>query len=354
MPANYNNPDLGRQLIARINDLAVGQEPMTVMEVCGTHTMAVGRFGIRRLLPDNVRLISGPGCPVCVTPGMYIDNAVAIAREHGVTLATYGDMVRVPGIQTSLEQARSEGCRVQVVTTPLEVLEIDGPVMMLAVGFETTIAPLAAVMKAVDASSREDITFYTSMKVVPPTLDLLLDDEELGLNGFLLPGHVSIIIGSDAYKNLAVPGVIAGFEMIDILDAIVQLLEMRDKGQNGGLNRYGRVVTPHGNHTAQNLIAEYLEPTDQLWRGLGALPGCSLGLKNEYSHLDAEKVYNLEPLQEGAMPSGCGCGAVLKGTIHPDACALFADVCTPDHPVGPCMVSSEGSCAAYFKYEREA
>jgi hydrogenase expression/formation protein HypD len=349
---NFNDPALGRALVEDIRDLADTAGHVRIMEVCGTHTMAIGRFGIRRLLPESVELISGPGCPVCVTPGEYIDNAVHIGRKHRATIATFGDMIRVPGLKTSLEQARAEGVNITVITTPLEVLSIPGPVLFLAVGFETTIAPIAAAVKAVLDSDRTDIHFYTSLKLVPPTLKILLADEDIGIDAFLLPGHVSSIIGADAYDFIDVPSCIAGFEMLDILQSIKHIVEMKTKGQGSAVNAYSRVVTAHGNRKALSLIRDFFEPCDELWRGIGALPGCSLRLKSEHAAVDAEKHYGLDPLAEGRMPSGCSCGDVLKGIVTPPQCPLFNGACTPDTPVGPCMVSAEGSCAAYYRYER--
>lgn len=350
---DWNDPVAGRALIDRITALAPDAGPLRIMEVCGTHTMAIGRCGIRRLLPETIRLISGPGCPVCVTPAAYIDNAVAAAHEREAIIATFGDMVRVPGLATSLEKARAEGAAVRIMTSPLDVLRMDGPVLCLAVGFETTIAPLAAAMQAVRAAGRDDIKFYTCLKVVPPTLALLAADRAIGIDAFLLPGHVSAVIGADAYRFLDLPSVIAGFEMLDILEAVRRILEMKSAGRTAVENCYGRVVTPQGNLKAQELIRTMLEPCDQPWRGLGVLPGCSLRLREQYASIDAERAWGVPAPDAAAMPGGCACGAVLKGQIIPPECPLFGEACTPDTAVGPCMVSSEGSCASYYKYERK-
>ena len=352
MRKNFNDTILAKTLLEEIRELAKLSGTIRIMEVCGTHTMAIGRFGLRRILPKEIQLISGPGCPVCVTPAAYIDNAVSVAKQYGCTLATFGDMIRVPGAETSLEQARAEGVSIAVLTTPLEVLRLPAPVMMLAVGFETTIAPLVAVMHMVYESGRDDITFYTSCKVVPPTLQLLATDLDIGLDAFLLPGHVSAIIGSDAYNDCGLPGCIAGFELIEILSALRTLLKMKTEQRIEILNEYSHVVTPAGNQKACQLIHSYMEPSSQLWRGLGELPACSLAIRPKYARIDAENVYDIPPLTSDTMPEGCACGEVLKGRITPFECPLFSTVCTPDSPTGPCMVSSEGSCASYYKYER--
>lgn len=351
---DYNDPDLGLALVERIFKIADKISTMNIMEVCGTHTMAVGRFGIRRLLPPGIRLVSGPGCPVCVTPGEYIDNAVQIALENDVTVATFGDMVRVPGNKGSLEQARSEGAGVKVITNPFDILEIKGEVLFLSVGFETTMAPIAAFADHVINNDLDRISFYTSLKLIPPTLKALLSDPEIKIDGFLLPGHVSTIIGSKAYDFLNVPSWIAGFEMIDILNAVMNIMRMKAEGKNLAVNGYGRAVKPEGNPKAVSLINKIFEPSDQIWRGIGELPQCSLKMRSEFAKYDAEIKYSIDDLSTDNMPKGCSCGSVLKGTKTPDQCALFATTCIPDHPAGPCMVSSEGACAAFYKYERIA
>jgi len=349
----YNDPAVGRRLLARIEEYARTVESVTIMEVCGTHTMAVGRFGIRRVLPENVRLVSGPGCPVCVTPGAYIDNAARLARSPGITVATFGDMVRVPGIRASLEEARARGGRVIVVTSPLEVLRMKGEVVFCAVGFETTIAPIAGALKRVVEEKREEVSFYTACKVIPPTLHLLAGGGGIRIDGFLLPGHVSAVIGSDAYGRLPVPACISGFDMVDILYGVMRILAMITEGEVRVENGYPRVVTREGNRRAKALIERFFAPADEPWRGIGVLPGCSLAIREEYAAFDARRKYDIPPEDDAGMPAGCACGEVLTGVKTPSECALFAGACTPEHPVGPCMVSSEGSCAAFFKYERE-
>jgi hydrogenase expression/formation protein HypD len=349
---DFNDPEIGKALIHQIKDTAEGIGSVQIMEVCGTHTMAIGRFGIRKCLPDNISLISGPGCPVCVTPGAYIDNAVKAAQEHDLTIATFGDMVRVPGIFTSLEKARTEGLRVQVVISPLDIFSIRGKVLFCAVGFETTAAPIAGALKRAMDEKKSNISFYTSLKVIPPTLKLLCEDENIQISGFLLPGHVSTIIGSNAYQFLEIPSSISGFDIADILDGILRIVTMIKEKRPGVENGYGRAVPKEGNKKAQDLLNNLFEPCDELWRGIGSLPECSLKIRDKYRAYDAAAVYDLPCHDDSGMPEACSCGEVLKGTVTPDQCALFADQCTPENPVGPCMVSSEGSCAAFYKYER--
>ena len=348
-PIDFNDPAIAGQILRAIREKSERAGDLRIMEVCGTHTMAIGRFGIRRLIPANIALISGPGCPVCVTPAGYIDNAAALALEHGVTIATFGDMVRVPGMKTSLEKARACGARIRVITSPSEVLRWKEETVFLAVGFETTAAPIAATVDAVFGEGLENISFYVSLKTIPPTLALLLADKESAIDGFILPGHVSAVIGSRAYSGLGVPAVIAGFETTDILNAIDRILDMKIAGATSTENAYSRAVKNTGNPVALELIGRYFEPCSTAWRGLGVLPGCSLGLRDAFSRLDAEKKYDLPGLDDRTNP-GCRCGEVLNARIAPPDCRLFGNVCTPEEPSGPCMVSSEGTCAAYFRY----
>jgi len=344
---------LQKRLLARMAHNSRSLPITRIMEVCGTHTMAIGRFGLRRVLPDNIRLISGPGCPVCVTPAGYIDQAIAIARKHGLTLAAFGDLLRVPGRTGSLETARAEGVGVEIILSPSDLFRLKKPLLFLATGFETTLAPIASVIQETVQRKEQNIFFLTSFKIVPPTLHLLLNDPEIGIDAFLLPGHVSAIIGEAAYGVLPVPSVIAGFECLSILLALDKIVSMKQDGLTGVANTYRQAVTRNGNRVAQKLIAEMLEPCDEPWRGIGPLPGCSLQLRPAYHSVDAVRVFSLPPLENENTP-GCCCGDILKGKIRPFDCPLFAKSCTPDSPVGPCMVSSEGTCAAFYKYERTA
>lgn len=346
---NFRQPDLIKKIV---RDIADYDTDVNFMEVCGTHTMAIGHWGIRRLLPDNIRLISGPGCPVCVTPISVIDELIKLPE---VTIATFGDLLRVPGTSETLEHARGRGAKIVTVYSPLDALEIaeKEEVIFVGIGFETTIPGVAYTI--LEASRKKITTFSVlpALKLVPPALDALLSDPETEIHGLILPGHVSVITGTDAYEFIPqkyqIGGVVAGFEPLDILLGIKKLLENREQPQI--INEYSRVVTATGNQKAQSIISELFAVADGLWRGLGWIPASALSIREEYSRFDAQKKYGLQ-MEDIADNPGCSCGDVLKGKIIPLECPLFAQTCLPENPVGPCMVSSEGSCAAYYKYER--
>ena len=358
----FRQGDAGRELGRRIG--AVGQRladqgrQVKLMEVCGSHTMAIARFGVRDLLPANVRLISGPGCPVCVTDTGYVDAAIQLARADCV-VATFGDMVRVPGSGETLAQVRSEGARVEVCTSPLDALRLaqqepERQVVFLAVGFETTTAPAAVLLHKAIEQGVTNLSLLTAFKLLPPALDVLMADPELGVHGFLCPAHVSAIIGANAYAPYAARGapcVVAGFEPLDILYGVLELCEQLADGRAQVVNQYSRVVRAQGNPTAQALIHRYMQVVDAPWRGLGMLPASGLGLRPTYAAWDAALRHDLT-MGAGHDHPGCRCGEVLKGMLEPDKCPLFATACTPSRPFGPCMVSSEGSCAAWHRYVR--
>ncbi|NMC72127.1 MAG: hydrogenase formation protein HypD [Myxococcales bacterium] len=359
----FRDPDAARFLRRRIEAaagrLARAGRSVRLMEVCGTHTMAIARHGIRDFLPDNVFLCSGPGCPVCVTDAGYIDAALELARR-GVTIATFGDLVRVPGSTGTLAEARAEGARVVVCYSPAEALalarEPGAPeVVFLAVGFETTVAPLAALLRSAVAAGATRFSMLAALKTVPRALAVLAEDPEVGVNGFLCPAHVSAVIGAAAYEPLAerygIPCTIAGFEPLDILLGLLDLIEQLADGRACVVNQYARVVRREGNRKAQAAIAEMFEPADAAWRGLGVIPGSGLAIREPFAAFDAERRHGVA-VRPGRPAPGCRCGDVLKGKILPDACPMFGGACTPEHPVGPCMVSGEGSCAAHHKYAR--
>jgi hydrogenase expression/formation protein HypD len=355
----FNDPAGAKRLVAAIGRLAVNLGTVRIMEVCGTHTMEIGRQGIRKLLPANIELISGPGCPVCVTPAPYIDALCDLAADRGVTIATFGDLFRVPGERQSLAWVKSLGAAVEIVTSPLAALEIarNNPgreIVVTAVGFETTAPAAAAAVRTAVAEGMKNLSFLGAHRLVPPALRALLDDSSIGIGAFLLPGHVSAIIGEAAYSPLmerGVPGAIAGFAALDILGGITALLDMLARRKPGVVNGYTRVARPRGNEAARALVDKYYEPADAVWRGIGMLPMSGLVLREPYAMFDAAKRFGIAA-DKAEMPRGCSCGDVLKGRIRPDGCPLFGNTCDPGHPVGPCMVSSEGSCAAYFKYGR--
>jgi hydrogenase expression/formation protein HypD len=324
------------------------------MEVCGTHTVAIRRYGLQKLLPEAVQLVSGPGCPVCVTPDSYIDQAVALARQ-GVTIASFGDMLRVPGSRSSLEEERAAGADVRAVYSPLDALRIAADsgreTVFLAVGFETT-APViaAAALKALE-NKIGNFSLLTALRLVPPALKALVA-VDTNLSGFLLPGHVSTVIGRQAYEPLIawkLPGVISGFGADDIMSSLILLLEMHNKGIYKIINNYPRVVRDSGNEKSRSVMTAVFDPEDAEWRGLGFIPGSGLKLKTAFAALDARTRFPIRAERPSPRP-GCRCGDVLRGLIDPPACPLFNKACRPDRPLGPCMVSSEGSCSAWVTY----
>lgn len=328
-----------------------------IMEVCGTHTHAIGRGGIRALMPSNVELVSGPGCPVCVTSQRDVERMLLLAQVPGVTICTFGDMLRVPGLSSSLERERSRGADVRVVYSALDALSLAREesfrqVVFLAVGFETTSPGMAAVLRKAREEDIRDFSVFVSHKLIVPAMEAVLSGECL-LDGFLTPGHVSVIIGTDAYEDLAqrhsLPCVATGFEPLDVLEGIAMLLGHMAEGRTGSFSQYSRAVRPGGNRRAWDTLMSVFEPSDGEWRGLGVIPASGLNLRKEYAGFDAVARFGL-PEIPATDPPGCRCGDVLKGLIQPKECGLFGRACTPRNPLGPCMVSSEGSCAARYKY----
>lgn len=326
------------------------------MEVCGTHTMAIHAAGLKRLLPENLQLVSGPGCPVCVTEKSFIDRAILTGEKHQACIVTFGDLVRVPGSFGSLASFRAEGGRVRVVYSPADAIgvaaeEAPRPVVFLGVGFETTSPTIALTLKMALAKRIENFFVLPAFKTIHEPLKILAAQNDL--HGFLLPGHVSAIIGSDSYGYLVdefhKPGVVAGFEPLDILLALKDLTEMAVAHQPKIVNDYKRVVRGQGNSTARAVVDEVFEPTDASWRGLGNIPGSGLALRGPYRKFDAAVHLSVEVPPAKDDPR-CLCAAILTGSKTPDKCGLFGKECTPEDPIGPCMVSSEGTCAAYYKY----
>ena len=333
---------------------------MTFMEVCGTHTMAIARNGIRELLPRNITLISGPGCPVCVTPNRTIDFAIAISRKPDVIVTTFGDMMKVPGSSSSLDGEHAKGNEVRVVTSTLEALAVaerhpEKKVVFLGVGFETTTPTVAASLIEAKKQDLKNYFVLAAHKVIPPAMEAL-SRGEIKIDGYICPGHVSAIIGSKPYEFLAkefgISCVVVGFEPLDILQGIDMLVEQIMRKEPRVEIQYSRVVKSEGNSTAQDVIYEVFEPCDSEWRGIGNIPKSGLKIRNVFSNWDAELQIpvEVEPTRE---PKGCLCGQVLQGLVKPPECRHFGKTCTPGYPVGPCMVSSEGTCAAYFKYKLE-
>lgn len=326
---------------------------LRIMEVCGTHTHEIFRFGIRSILPDNIELISGPGCPVCVTPVGFIDEAVILALKHNAVICTFGDLIRVPGSEMSLAGARSEGASVKAVYSPLDAVSYsqENPnknVVFLAVGFETTTPGACLAVKKAKSLNLENFTILGANKTMPNAYMTLKNSAD----AFLYPGHVNAITGTETCEELVkegVSGVVTGFTASEILTALAVIIKLSQKGKPFFFNCYPRVVTAEGNTAAQELIETVMEPCDTEWRGLGVIKNSGLKLRKEYSKFDARIRYNLPKITGRSNPL-CRCGDVLKGMCKPSQCKLFGTGCTPLHPVGACMVSNEGACSAYYQY----
>jgi len=357
----YRNREIVQGIAGRLAELSAGVDRvMTFMEVCGTHTMSIYQYGLRALLPQGIRLISGPGCPVCVTPNSYLDMAIACCRQPGVIVATFGDMLRVPGSSSSLMAERAKGADIRIVYSPLDAVKLaaqhpDLKVVFLGVGFETTAPTIAGSILSAKMQGVANFFVLASHKTMPAPMAALASDPELKIDGFICPAHVSAIIGAHAYEPLARdygrPCVITGFEPADVMQGISMLAHQVLAGESRVEIQYSRAVRPEGNPKAMKIMEQVFEPCDAEWRGLGSIPGSGLRIREEFSAFDAEREIPLEvePCRE---PAGCRCGDVLKGALAPFDCPLFASVCTPESPVGACMVSTEGTCAAAYKYGR--
>jgi hydrogenase expression/formation protein HypD len=346
--------------VKRIRELIEAiARPVRLMEVCGTHTVAIFRQGIRNLLPEGITLLSGPGCPVCVTSVRDVDTAIALAMHEGMILTTFGDMMRVPGSKKSLFAAKAEGAVVDIVYSPLDAIAIaeknsDKKVVFFATGFETTSPLVAGTVMEAERRGIRNFFICSAHKTVPPALKALLASGEVKVDGFILPGHVCTITGIRPYEFIALdyhkPSVVTGFDAGDILSGITMILEQLAARKAEVEIQYTRVVKEEGNPRAMAILGEHFEPEDAEWRGIGTIPGSGLGLREKYRHRDVRTVCN-PTVPGGSEPRACSCGEVLKGIKIPSECALFGRGCTPEKPVGPCMVSSEGSCAAYYKYK---
>ena len=355
----FRNPELAKKLVKKISAMVSDyKKDIKLMEVCGTHTVAISRAGLRKIFPANLRLLSGPGCPVCVTPNDYLDRAIAYSKIKNVIITTFGDMVRVPGSTSSLEKEKSRGVNVRIVYSPLDAMEIakDNPkkkIIFLGVGFETTSPSIAATIKTAQRQNIKNFFVYSGHKVMPPAMKALLKNNTR-IDGFICPGHVSTIIGSTPYefipKNYNIPCVIAGFEELDVIEGIYMLAkQIVEKEKPNVQIQYTRSVKREGNPKAVALMDEVFEHEDSNWRGLGMIPESGLNIRDRFSAFDALKniKVEVEPTKENKQ---CICGEVLRGIKSPLSCKLFGKVCTPENPIGACMVSSEGACAAYYKY----
>lgn len=337
--------------------------PVRLMEVCDTHTVAAFRSGLRALLPEAVSLIAGPGCPVCVTPNGYLDRAIAIAREPDTMVATFGDMLRVPGTQSSLEREKASGANIRIVYSPMDALAAakanpGSRVVFLGVGFETTTPAVAWTLRKAREENVANYSVLCAHKTIPEAMAALLAGGETRIDGFMCPGHVSVVIGSGAYCTLCerfgIPCVVAGFEAYDMASAIRMLVcQVRDSRADVEV-QYSRSVSEHGNASAQAACAEVFEKCATEWRGVGVIPESGLRIRREFGDHDAAQVFAHVRVPEAADSPGCICGEVLRGVKTPPDCPLFDTACTPADPVGACMVSTEGSCAAYYRFAARA
>lgn len=357
MEITLKSEELLKQFSDTLKNLELERE-INIMEVCGTHTVQFFHTGVKDIFPEKLRLVDGPGCPVCVTTNDYLDRAIEIARKYKVTVCTFGDMMRVPSSYSSLQKEKAEGVDVSIVYSPLDALKIarDNPakeVIFLSVGFETTIPTEAVTAKKAKEDNVKNFSLLSGNKLTPPAVAALLESEEVKIDGFILPGHVSAITGVkgwrfivDTYKKASV---VAGFNTKDLLTGTLALVNLIRRNEVKILNEYPEVVTEEGNVKAQEIMEEVFERSDANWRGIGIIPGSGMRLRETYADFDSEKKFpvTLPPVVE---PKGCRCGEVLRGIISPPECPLFGKKCTPQNPVGACMVSTEGSCAAYYKY----
>jgi hydrogenase expression/formation protein HypD len=356
----YRDPELAKGIAEEIGRLS-GGEPVKIMEVCGGHTHTIYKHGIEDVLPRTIDLVHGPGCPVCVLPMGRIDDAIAIARMEGVIFTTFGDMMRVPGSRGSLLDAKAEGADVRFVYSPLDALKIarenpDRKVVFFAIGFETTAPSTAVTLLRAQAEKVENFSVFCNHVTIIPAIKAILDSPDLRLDGFIGPGHVSMVIGLRPYGFIArqhrKPVVIAGFEPLDIIQSIYMIVKQLSEGRAEVENQYGRVVRPEGNVKGLEVMARTMELRPFFeWRGLGFITHSALKLRSEFASWDAELRFEV-PGVRVADPKACQCGEVLKGVIKPWECRVFGTACTPETPIGTCMVSPEGACAAYFNYGR--
>jgi len=351
----YRDKEVAQRILQEIKNIS--KKKVNLMEVCGTHTMAIFRNGIKEMLPANINLISGPGCPVCVTPIRYIDEIIALSRKDDFIITTFGDMIRVPGSTSTLEKEKANSADVRIVYSTLDALEValNNPskkVVFMGVGFETTSPTIASAILKAKEGKINNFFVLSVAKVIPPAMQALLESGEVNIDGFICPGHVSTIIGSRPYNFIAtqygIPCVIGGFESLDILQTIFMLVKQIEEDDVKIEIQYLRVVKPEGNKIALGKVNRVFKVVDSEWRGIGKIPLSGLEIRKGYAQFNARKFNVL--VEKTKEFTGCRCGEVLRGIIVPTECPLFKEVCTPEDPKGACMVSSEGTCAAYYKY----
>lgn len=352
----FKDPGISKALVARIREKST--RPLRLMEVCGTHTMAIFRYGIRSVLPDTITLLSGPGCPVCVTAQKDIDAYVMLAKIPNVILATFGDLMKVPGSGSSLSAQKAKGADIRMVYSIFDALAVakenpDKEVVFCALGFETTTPTIAGAVLTAKAQGVNNFSIYSANKMTPPALAALMETDGVKIDGFILPGHVAVITGLDAFVQIfekyRIPSVVTGFEPVDLLKAMLILVEQNEANTPGLINAYPRAVADSGNPKARAIMDQVFEKADSLWRGIGNIPDSGMVLRESFCQFDAASKFDIS-VPQVREPAGCDCGRILMGLKRPDQCRLYKKACTPMHPVGPCMVSSEGACAAFYKY----
>lgn len=364
----YRDEGVGQSIVRRVTELLPAalersghEAPLKLMEVCGGHTHTIFKYGVEDLLPPEIDLVHGPGCPVCVIPMGRLDDAIHIARQEGVIFTTFGDMMRVPGSSGSLLDVKAEGADIRMVYSPLDALKIarqnpERRVVFFAIGFETTAPSTAVTLLRAQAEGVENFQVFCNHVTIIPVIKAILDSPDLRLDGFIGPGHVSTIIGAHPYEFIArdygKPVAVSGFEPLDVLQSVYMIVKMLAEGRSEVENQYTRVVPWEGNRKAMEVLARVFELRPFFeWRGLGFIGRSALRLSDEFARFDAERHFEIPGLRV-ADPKACQCGEVLKGVIKPWECKVFGTACTPEHPIGTCMVSSEGACAAYYNYGR--
>jgi hydrogenase expression/formation protein HypD len=354
--SEFRNSEQIKELSEAIHKIS--KKKLVIMEVCGSHTMAIHRFGIKSLLPEHIELVSGPGCPVCVTAIDYIDKAVALARIPNTIITTFGDLIKVPGSESTLEKEKARGADIRMVYSILESIEIaqknqDKNIIFLAIGFETTTPPTAAGVKQAKVLGLKNFSILSAHKIMPPPMQAIIE-EGIQVDAFLAPGHVSVITGIEMYgfipEKYGKSVVVSGFEPIDVLQSVYMLVKQQEANQPKVEIQYTRVVKAEGNPRAREIVNEVFEPAAANWRGLGIIPDSALQLRPAFSNYDAEKIFKIETIKP-KEPAGCICGQVLKGLKSPAQCGLFGKACTPENPVGACMVSSEGACNVFYRFK---
>lgn len=353
----YRDKELVIKLSGEIGKIST--KPISLMEVCGGHTMSIQRFGLPSLLPETIRLLSGPGCPVCVSSRKFLDQAIAYSRLPGVIICTYGDLIRVPGSTSTLDMEKARGADIRIVYSVMDSLEIarknpESKIVFLGIGFETTAPASAAAVMSAYRQKLSNFLLFSSHKVMPPAMAALVD-EGVKIDGYIAPGHVSSITGTTIYWDIAekyhLGCVIAGFEPVDLMEAILMLVKQIETNTQKVEIQYRRAVRPEGNIKAREMLDDVFILRDDWWRGLGVLPASGLGIRSKYASFDAEKMLTVE-VEATCEDKGCICGEILKGLKNPKDCKLFAKGCTPQNPAGPCMVSNEGACHAFYRYNR--